>query len=100
MPIISFFGIIFEWHDAKFEKVSTERGYSLEEIASVFDDNYAITQQDIDGSYDEHRQLTTGMSNQFRQITVSWVERDDTVRIITAFKPTKQQEKLYASRHR
>lgn len=98
MPIISFFGIIFEWHDAKFEKVSAERGFSLEEIASVFDDDYAVTQQDIGGNYEEYRQLTTGLSNQYRQITVSWVERDDTIRIITAFKPNKQQEKLYESR--
>lgn len=100
MPIISIFGIIFEWHDAKFEKVNKQRGFSLEEIATVFEDDYAMTQQDIGGDYGEQRLLTTGMSCHFRLITVSWVERGETVRIITAFTPTKQQEKLYHAKHR
>lgn len=42
MPIISYFGMLFEWHDTKFELVNSERGYSLEEIASVFDDDKKI----------------------------------------------------------
>lgn len=100
MPIISMFGILFEWHDAKFEIVNAKRGYALAEIVSVFDDDYAVTQQDIGGDYGEQRLLTTGMSNQFRLVTVSWVERDDTVRIITAFSPSKQQEKLYYARRK
>ncbi len=100
MPIINFFGLIFEWHDPKFELVNAKRGYSLEEIVSVFDDDYSITVEDTRESFGEQRLLTTGISSQFRLITVLWVERDNgnTVRIITAFNPTKQQEKTYYAR--
>lgn len=94
MPIISYFGMLFEWHDSKFELVNLERGYSLEEIASVFDDDYSVTNED-DGDYDEQRLVTTGMSNQFRMVSVVWVERGTTARIITAFKPSVNQQKRY-----
>ncbi len=100
MPVLEFFGLIFEWHDPKFELVNAKRGYSLEEIVSVFDDDYSITQEDTRENFGEQRLLTTGMSSQFRLITVSWVERGDTVRIITAFSPSKQQERLYHARHK
>ncbi len=102
MPIINFFGLIFEWHDPKFELVNAKRGYSLEEIVSVFDDDYSITIEDKRENFGEQRLLTTGISSQFRLITVSWVERDNgnTVRIITAFSPSKQQEKTYYARHK
>ncbi|OOR87644.1 hypothetical protein B0181_10010 [Moraxella caviae] len=100
MPIISLFGLWFEWHDPKFEKVNRERGYTLEEIASVFDDDYSITFYDNGEAFDELRLLTIGMSNKFRLTAVSWVERGDTARIITAFAPAKQQEKKYHARRK
>lgn len=34
MPIFEYLGILFEWHDPKFELVNSERGYTLEEIAN------------------------------------------------------------------
>ena len=40
MPIVNLFGMWFEWHDDKFDLVNIKRGYTLEEIASVFDDDY------------------------------------------------------------
>lgn len=95
MPIFEYLGIIFEWHDPKFELVNRERGYTIEEIASIFDDDYAVTVDDVGGDYGEHRLLTTGMSNQFRLLTVVWVERDDTIRIITAFAAGKEQKRRY-----
>ncbi len=113
MPIINLFGVIFEWHDPKFELVNAKRGYSLSEVASVFDDDYSITQEDKGGDYGEQRLLTTGISNQFRLVTVAWVERADTVRVITAFSPrantvrvitafspSKQQENFYYARRK
>ncbi|WP_411350872.1 BrnT family toxin [Moraxella lincolnii] len=95
MPIFEFLGLIFEWHDPKFELVNNERGYTIEEIASIFDDDYSVTIDDISGVYGEQRLLTTGISNQFRLITVVWVERGNTVRIITAFSPSKEQKRRY-----
>ena len=42
MPIVNLFGMWFEWHDDKFDLVNIKRGYTLEEIASVFDDDYPL----------------------------------------------------------
>ena len=62
MPILDLFGMVFEWHDDKFELVHQNRGVSLEEVASVFFDDYSIDKDDF-GDYDEQRTLTIGMSN-------------------------------------
>ncbi len=94
MPIIEFRGLIFEWHDAKFEMVYKGRQITFEEACSTFFDDYAVTIEDI-GHYDEQRLLTTGMSKDFRLLTVVWVESNDTFRLITAFEPTKDQQRRY-----
>ena len=57
MPILDLFGMVFEWHDDKFELVHQNRGVSLEEVASVFFDDYSIDKDDF-GDYDEQRTLT------------------------------------------
>ncbi|WP_227518421.1 BrnT family toxin [Alkanindiges hydrocarboniclasticus] len=86
--------LIFEWHDAKFEMVYKGRQITFEEACSTFFDDYAVTIEDI-GHYDEQRLLTTGMSKDFRLLTVVWVESNDTFRLITAFEPTKDQQRRY-----
>lgn len=94
MPILNLFGLIFEWHDPKFELVFDNRGITLEEVASVFLDSNAIESEDI-GDYDEVRKILVGMSNQARLLAVVFTERGDTFRIITAYFPSKQQERSY-----
>jgi len=94
MPIIEFRGLIFVWHDVKFEAVYKGREITFEEACSVFFDDYAVTIEDI-GHYEEQRLLITGMSKEFRLLTVVWVERDDNFRLITAFEPTKDQQRRY-----
>lgn len=94
MPILELFGMIFEWHDPKAEVVLANRGITLEEVTSVFFDDYSIDKDDF-GEYDEQRTLTIGMSNQARLLVVVSTERENVIRIITAFFPTKSQEKEY-----
>ena len=96
MPILNLFGMIFEWHDAKFELVHQNRGISLEEVASVFFDDCSIDKDDFD-DYDEQRTLTIGMGNQARLLVVVWTQRENMIRIITAFFPTKSQEREYTN---
>lgn len=43
----------------------------------------------------EQRTLTIGVSNQARLLVVVWTQRENIMRIITAFFPTKSQEKEY-----
>ena len=96
MPILDLFGMVFEWHDDKFELVHQNRGITLEEVASVFFDDYSIDKDDF-GDYDEQRTLTIGMSSQARLLVVAWTQRENVIRIITAFFPTKSQEREYAN---
>lgn len=99
MPIIKLFGFTFEWHDDKFELVYRKRGITLEEVASVFIDENMIEDEDI-GDYDEQRFVSLGMSEKGRLLAVVWTEREQTIRIITAYFPSKHQEKEYINARR
>ena len=96
MPILNIFGLIFEWHDDKFELVHKNRGITLEEVASVFFDDNAITQDDF-SDYNEQRTIIIGISNKARLLTVVYTERNGVTRIITAFFPSKHQQKENAN---
>ncbi|MBP6925420.1 BrnT family toxin [Candidatus Saccharibacteria bacterium] len=94
MPLIEYYGLLFEWHDKKMEIVYRGREITFEEVCSVFLDSYALTASDV-GHYDEPRMITVGMSDHARLLTVVWVERGDTIRIITAFEPTLTHKRRY-----
>lgn len=94
MPILKLLGFTFEWHDDKFELVHKNRGITLEEVATVFGDNNILESED-DGEYGEHRFISLGMSSKGRLLAVVWTERNDIIRIITAYFPSKHQIKGY-----
>lgn len=94
MPIIELGGMIFEWHDPKYELVLNQRNITFEEVVSVFSDDFAIEIEDI-GDYNEQRMIVVGMSNQARLLAVVYTERSNTTRIITAYFPSKAQLKGY-----
>lgn len=94
MPILEFGGMIFEWHNPKYELVHGKRNITFEEVVSVFADNFAIEFEDI-GDYNEQRMIIIGMSNQSRLLAVVYTERGDTFRIITAYFPSNEQVRGY-----
>jgi uncharacterized DUF497 family protein len=94
MPLIEFYGLLFEWHDLKLETVYKGREITFDEVCSVFFDDYEQTFPDV-GHYDEPRMITVGMSSHARLLTVVWVARDDVYRIITAFEPSHNQKRSY-----
>ena len=96
MPILTYRGMVFEWFDGKFELVNKQRELSFEEVCSVFFDDMAKTFDD-NTDYDdmEQRYITVGMSHNFTLLSVVWVERDDIIRIITAFEPSQWQRRGY-----
>ncbi len=100
MPILEMFGIMFEWHDDKFEMVYKGREIAFEEVCSVFEDPNEYTESDNRYDYDENRMITIGVSNQGRLLTVAWVERKEVIRIITAFEPSKVQQRIYTNSRR
>lgn len=94
MPILEFLGIIFEWHDPKYELVLGKRNITFDEVVSVFADNNAIEMEDV-GDYNEQRMIIVGISNKSRLLAVVYTERADTFRIITAYFPSNQQIRSY-----
>lgn len=88
--------MLVEWDE---EKAATNqrkhRGVSFEEAATIFNDPLATTINDPDHSEEEHRLLTTGMSDQNRVLIVSHTFRDDRIRLISARKATRFERKVY-----
>ena len=80
MPLIEYYGLLFEWHDKKMEIVYRGREITFEEVCSVFLDPELMSFDDL-GHYDEQRLISIGLSNRGRLLTVVWVERGDVARI-------------------
>ena len=94
MPLIEYYGLLFEWHDKKMEIVYRGREITFEEVCSVFLDPELISFDDL-GHYDEQRLISIGLSNRGRLLTVVWVERGYVAIIITAFEPSHNQKRRY-----
>ena len=90
--------MLFEWDEAKAESNRRKHGVSFELAAEVFDDPYAVAEQDRveDG---EPRWQTIGMVEGVVVLlvahTVQEGEPDETVRIITARKATRKERERY-----
>lgn len=70
-------------------------GVSFDEAKTVFDDPLYVDFYDPDHSYDEHRYLIVGESRQGRLLIVSYTERGDAVRLISAREVTLAERKAY-----
>lgn len=90
--------ILFEWDAAKAESNLRKHGVSFDLAAEVFDDPYAVAEQDRveDG---EPRWQTIGMVEGLVVVlvghTVQEGESDEIVRIITARKATRKERERY-----
>jgi uncharacterized protein len=62
------------------------------EAATAFEDPLSITIRDPDHSVHEERFILVGQSRQQHLVIVAHVERDDTIRIISA-RPANRQER-------
>ena len=89
--------ISFSWDDRKNSTNQKKHKVSFEEAQSVFFDGYAIEYYDPDHSHSEDRFLLLGLSYQVRVLVVSYTFRrdDKEVRIISARKATKKEQKVY-----
>lgn len=74
----------FEWDGGKAESNLKKHGVGFDEAATVFDDLFNIDFYDPKHSAQEHRFLIVGESNLQRLLIVSYTERGDKIRIITA----------------
>jgi uncharacterized DUF497 family protein len=87
----------FEWDIEKAESNLQKHDVSFEEAATVFFDPLSLTIPDPLHSEDENRFVTTGLSNQQRQLVVAHSEPDDRIRIISARLATASERKKYES---
>ena len=77
-------GTRFEWSDIKAETNLVDHGVSFFEAATVFGDSLGVIYDDDEHSSEERRYLTVGRSEQDRILIVSYTERGDIIRIISA----------------
>ena len=90
----------FEWDDQKAELNKRKHGVSFEEAATVFDDADALQIFDPDHSEAEDRFILLGMSSVLRILVVCHCFRadDETIRIISARKATRNESSTYERR--
>ncbi|MFH1050786.1 MAG: BrnT family toxin [bacterium] len=87
--------IVFEWDMEKAESNLKKHGISFEESKSVFYDNNGYMFADEIHSILEDRFILIGYSQNNRLLFVSFTERNDNIRIISARKATKQERLNY-----
>ena len=85
----------FEWDDEKARTNLQKHGIGFDEASTIFDDPLFITALDDEHSIDEERYITIGLSSKQRILMVAHTERNENIRIISARKATKNEEKLY-----
>jgi hypothetical protein len=85
----------FEWDKQKAENNLKKHGISFEEAITVFDDPLYLDFYDPDHSNDEHRYLIIGRSSKTHLLIVSYTERADNLRLISARQATLKEREHY-----
>jgi len=85
----------FEWDEDKNKLNILNHKISFEEAKTVFVDDYSRIFNDFEHSDEEFREIIFGYSNKNRLLVVSFTERNDKIRIISARKVNKNERKLY-----
>lgn len=85
----------FEWDSKKAKLNSVEHGVSFEEAKTVWNDFFNIDLFDDEHSEGERRFLMVGESAQNRLLIVSYTERENKVRIISARELTAKEKRDY-----
>jgi uncharacterized DUF497 family protein len=84
-----------EWDESKNLLNQKKHRVSFEEAATVFADPLEIMIDDPDHSSAEHRFISIGESFMKRLLVVSYAERGDKIRIISARRPTTRESCLH-----
>ena len=89
--------ITFEWDERKNKANQQKHGVSFEEARSVFFDDRAVEFYDNEHSEWEDRLLILGVSVRLRLLMICHCVREErnVIRIISARKATKNEQKYY-----
>ena len=85
----------FEWDNIKAKFNLRKHGISFEEAKTVFYDDFAKIFDDEAHSIMEVRELIFGHSNKNRLLIVSYTERNNNIRIISARNASNKERQLY-----
>jgi uncharacterized DUF497 family protein len=87
----------FDWDEEKARRNISKHGISFGEATSVFDDPLFLTFADSEHSQNERRFIIMGESAKGRLLVVSYTERSETIRLISARPVTNKERKAYES---
>ncbi len=87
--------IQFQWNAQKAVKNKKKHRVTFEEAATVFRDPLAFIFDDKEHSQDEYREIIIGHSSKNRLLIVSFTERNDAIRIISARKADRGEREDY-----
>lgn len=85
----------FEWDPVKAETNLKAHGVSFDDAATVLRDTLSITIADPDHSLSENRFIDIGLSYRGQLLVVSYTERKDRIRIISARPANRAERKTY-----
>ncbi len=89
----------FEWDDAKAAANYAKHGVSFGRARLVFSDPFGIAEYDDRKDYDENRFTRTGIV-EGTLLFVSYTERGERIRIISARRATKHEQDDYYQQNR
>jgi len=84
-----------EWNSKKAQSNKRRHGITFEEATTIFGYPLSITIDDPTHSIDEERFITVGTTINGKLIVVVHTDRDDSIRIISARKATKNERIQY-----
>jgi len=87
--------VTYEWDEKKAEVNLSKHGVSFDEAKTVFDDPLYVDFYDPDHSFEEHRFILLGKSVQGRVLFVSYMERNDNIRLISARDAASSERRAY-----
>ena len=90
--------IVWDKSKAEANPINHE-GVTFEEAQYVLFEPFALTKEDAD-SKNEQRFISLGMGSKQRILVVVYTYRDETIRIISAWKATKTQRRNYEKQFR
>jgi len=85
----------FKWNKDKAKANLSKHGVPFDEAKTVFDDPLYIDFHDPDHSDDEERYIIVGQSQQNRLLVVSYTERENKIRLISAREATRMEKQAY-----
>ena len=91
--------VSFEWDPTKADANLAKHGVSFDEAVSVWQDYFYIDLFDDEHSNDEKRFLMIGESSSKRYLIISYTERQNTIRIISARELTPKERREYEHGH-